>query len=192
MCEPVTLGIGAGLAVAGSGMSAYNSVEQGKAEQDAANANAVRARLNAKRLNQSAGDAMVRGEQDAGIVRMKGSAAVSDQKVALAANGLDVQGEGAANLMANTKYMNEVDVQTTLNNAQREAYGYRVEANNALEDARQFEKAGVAARKRGEAQATATLLGGAGQVLDYGGKMYDSGSGSRNTNSRKRSSRYEE
>ena len=153
MCEPVSattavvLGVlGAASSVAGAGVSASASLERGGED-------ARQQLLNAALSREMAGDAVARGRFDAGLMRMKASRDIAKQRVAAGASGATLSGSTLSASEA-TRYWGEVDAETTMNNAFREAWGYRVQEYQHTESARMT-------RKRAAAEARGHLLNGA-------------------------------
>jgi hypothetical protein len=72
----------------------------------------------------AAGDALLRGNQQAGRTRVKGTQLIGQQDVAYANSGVDPTQGSAAQTMANTSALTELDAQTQQNNAAREAWGF--------------------------------------------------------------------
>ena len=164
MCEPVTLSVAAiGLTAASAGVGAYGAIQQGKYASAVANQNAQLA-------EQAAADALERGANDAGITRMKGSQLEGRQQAVMAANNVDASSGSDANLLGDSRLMNELDVARITSNAAREAWGYKVGA--------------VQARAQGEADslragygAANSILGGLSQAASIGAKGWASSKG---------------
>jgi len=74
--------------------------------------------------------ALESGDRAAGVARRKGSAIEGAQKLAAAAQGIDINAGSALDLQLETQQMSEIDVNTIKNNAWREAWGYRAQADN--------------------------------------------------------------
>lgn len=113
----------AGTAIASTALSAVSAYNQSKAAQATANANAQTAEYKAQ-------EAARLGEQQAIEVQRKGAAAKSSQRVALAANGLDLGYGTAADLQDQTDFFTQSDVATTRTNARKDAYSYRSQGAN--------------------------------------------------------------
>lgn len=102
--------------------------------------------------------ARIRGRQEEGKVRVAGAQLSAEQRMAYANSGVDENVGTAANTQANTTALNELDAQTVKNNAAREAWGFKVQQ----EQAHQTYKAKVAAAQN---KAIGSVLTGAGQLL---------------------------
>jgi hypothetical protein len=111
-------------------------------------------------------DALRRGEEMAGRVRANARKVQGSQRAALAAQGIDVNSGSAIDLQDETYTMGEKDAMTVSNNAWREAWGYRVEANNAT-------MRGELAKASADNEARNTLLTGGLRGLSMGMDSYD-------------------
>lgn len=167
MCEPATIimGIGAGIAAIGTAVSAGNQAEAGARADRAAKANA-------KLEDMASAEASRDGARTAGLVRMQGSKIEASQKVAFAKNNVAPGSESAAAVMADSNLMADIDYQTVLNNAAREAWGHEKQAHN-------LRKYGSDARDAGGAGAAGTVLGGVGDLAMRFGMPGSSGGGNR-------------
>jgi len=166
MCGPIdpsTIG-NAGLIMQGFGAinSTIGAYKQSQAAKSSYEYQAQVASWNAHLADRRASDAITRGQTDEGTQRLKAAGIYSAQRATLAARGLDL-GEGSAlNILADTKFMGEVDALTIRNNAAREAYGYQYQAANDR-FASDFYKGRAGAESPLVAGGT-SLLAGAGQV----------------------------
>lgn len=135
--------------VAGTGMSAYGQYQQAKAGQ-------VAARYNQKVADIQKQDALDRGDFEQQQVGARQAQIRGRQRVALAANGVDLDSGTPAALLDQTDYYGLEDQRTVANNARREAAGYG--ARSTL--------AGLQADVNPYAGATGSLLSNAGAVAD--------------------------
>lgn len=119
------------------------------------------AEQNKQVANQAAADARMRGARQAGLVRLQASQLAARQRVAYANSGIDVTQGTPVQTAASTAATGELDAQTSLNNAAREAWGYEVAANRY----QQQEK--LAGDKLGQQQLGITL-GAFGQAVGAG------------------------
>lgn len=125
------------------GASALMSAQQSQA-QGAASAEA--SLQNAQFANQAADDAVARGEFESDQQRLQTRAAIGSQRAGFAANGVDVNSGSAAEIQDDTAAMGELDALTIRNNAAREAWGYRTQAQQnvlAARTAKSSAKAGM-------------------------------------------------
>lgn len=143
------------VAVIGAGISAYSMVEQGKTAEKVARNNATMAEYAAQ-------DAQKRGEEEAIAAQRRAAALKSSQRVALAANGLDLSYGTAADLQDQTDFFGQADAATARTNASRDAWRMRAGGQQELAQGR-------AARSNANLQAAGTLLSTAGSVA---GKWY--------------------
>ncbi|MGO3685493.1 MAG: hypothetical protein ACTJGV_12290, partial [Proteus vulgaris] len=73
------------------------------------------------------------------------------QAATMSASGIDLSTAGALDILGDTAAMGELDALTMVNNASREAYGYRMQAENDRLNAKM-------ARRSGNMGAMTTLL----------------------------------
>ena len=97
----------------------------------------------------SAVDANQRGAVLAGLARMRGSKLASQQQVAFAAGGVDSSVGTAADVIAETALMTELDADTISNNAAREAWGHKKTVDNLKVKRTQSEARSRAAQEKG-------------------------------------------
>lgn len=156
MCEPTTLATISLVATAAAGTAqAYGQYQQGQAAKQMANYNATMSEYAAR-------DAQRRGEEEAIAVQRKAAGLKGAQRAAMAAKGLDIGVGTQADILDQTDFFAESDVNTTRFNAAREAWGMR-----ARGDLQRYE--GRMAARNANMQAAGTLLGTAGKVA---GKWY--------------------
>ena len=93
------------------------------------------ARNNAQITEWQAQDALRQGQQQETQLRLQAGGLRSEQRVAYAASGVALDSDTVINTMVSTDYMTEVDAATIRNNAQRAAWGYRVQGNNYIDQA---------------------------------------------------------
>ncbi len=142
MCDPTTALVGASLAL--GGLSAVNQYQAGRDQAKVANANADAAEAQAQ-------DSINRGNAAADEARRRSRQAAGTQAAIMGATGADMSMGSAADIFGDTAQFGELDALTTVNNAQREAYGYEVQAGN-------YRNQASAARKQGNMGALTTLL----------------------------------
>lgn len=123
-------------AVAGTLLSEWDKYQSGQAT-------AATERFNAQLYEQAADDALIRGEFEAGQIRRKASQIIATQRNMYAASGVDQTRGTPVDVQASSAGMAELDVQTTINNAAREAYGYRIKAAASRTQANYSERSGV-------------------------------------------------
>lgn len=149
MCWMAAIPIG--MALVGGLMGAQSANQQGDFQSGMLTKNAAY-------KNQAATETEMAGDTAADWQRVRTGQAVGTQRAAQAANGIDVNTGSAAQLQDDTSMIGELDALTIQNNAAREAYGYRVQANQDLQNARQ-------ARTNARTAATGSILGGFGKAF---------------------------
>lgn len=159
MCEPVT--ITTALAIAAAGYSAKAQYEQGKYQSKVSKNNAII-------KNQLAADAISRGRVAEDNKRMQVAQAKSMQRAKFGASGVDVNMGSASDIQADTAMIGELDALTIRNNAEREAYGFRVGASNA-------EAQSIMDKKKGKSDAIGTILSGGKQAAGQWYQMSNKG-----------------
>lgn len=138
----------AALVVAAAGYSAYAQNQAGKAQQDLAD-------RNAKMIDAQADDAIVRGNEEANLVRRGAKRLRGQQRAAFATQGVDVNTGTSLDLQEETTTLGEMDAATVRKNAWREAWGLKGRASNER-------LAGDYARRGATNSAIGTALGGIG------------------------------
>lgn len=172
MCEPITAalsaaassasaaigsmgwmqGISLGTTVLGGITSANAARQEGAIAQQVANNNATI-------MEYQATDAKRRADEEAIAIRRKASQLSGTQRAAMAARGLDLTGGTPAQLLGETDFFGEQDVQTARYNGEVEAWGKRASASNTR-------AGGAAAAAAGRTQAFSTLLTTGGSVAE--------------------------
>ena len=106
--------------------------------------------------------ALLRGQRAEGISRLKTAQLKSDQKVALAANGVDLTGSPSVdNILGTTDFMGELDALTINQNAVADANNFRTQSANY--GAQATMSAAQASGVNPGLQVYSSLLGDAGQ-----------------------------
>ncbi|ECC3314452.1 hypothetical protein XV43_001602 [Salmonella enterica subsp. enterica] len=142
MCEPATIAAGATLVI--GAMSAYNQNQQSKYQSAVASQNADIAEAQAQ-------DSINRGNAQADEVRRRNRQAAGTQTATMGAMGTDLSTGVSLDILGDTAQFGALDALTTINNAQREAYGFQVQGMNAQAESR-------AARANGRNAVGMTLL----------------------------------
>lgn len=151
-----------GLSAASSGLGSYFGA---RSERNNLRHQAAMDRINAQVTELQARDAMLQGQRREQSSRLKTAALKSSQRVALAANGVDLGEGSAANILTSTDYLGEMDANAIAADAIKSAWGYKVESTNlrnraAMSDANAF---GVSPG----AAAGTSLLGSATSVAGH-------------------------
>ena len=157
MCDPT----GGFLTAAAAAVSAFGQISQASAASSTAKANANIARTNATIKEQAATDAIQRGADSGAIARQKAKQATASYRAAKGSSGtlvdtgtnLDIQEQNAG-----TGELNALLIQ---NNAEREAYGYKVGAVTDRMQGDSFSRQAKSAWTNGLISAGGTLVTGA-------------------------------
>ena len=149
--------IGGGLALKGSADEAKALRKQGDYQKDMYDFNSNIAKLQGE-------DAIKRGEREAIRYEKKGQQAIGASRAALAAQGVDVSSGSALDVQTDIAEQAAVGAVTIRNNAWREAWGYKVQAES-------YSKQGYMAREAAQSQARQTMLTGVANTIGLAGKM---------------------
>jgi hypothetical protein len=141
MCGPVAVGVGM---LAMSAMQAYSQNQQAKYQSAVADQNADIAQ-------QQAQDSINRGNAEADQRRREMRQRQGTQAATMAATGAELGSGSSLDIFGDTAQFGALDALTTVNNAQREAYGFRVQGAN-------YQSQANSARSAGSAGLTQTLL----------------------------------
>ncbi len=157
-------GMGAVLALQIGGMisSSIGSFFSAETQKYQLKTQAIIADTNARIAELGAQTALNQGQQEIGNLTLKAGHLKSAQRVAMAANGIDLGEGNAAEVLASTDIMKEVDKNTIQANAVRSAWGYRMQGTN-------FQNEALTARNTASGispgmAATSTLIGKATDV----------------------------
>jgi hypothetical protein len=121
--------------------------------------------INARIADRKARDSLARGEREYGAHRLKTAAFKGQQRTELAANNVDLGFGSAAAVLASTDLLGDVDAETILANASREAWGHRLEAVG-LRGSSAVNRASAKAINPGM-EAAGSLLTSAGTVASH-------------------------
>lgn len=166
MCLPAaTIGsLSTGLQVAGVVSGAYGSYQKSKADKAAYEHQAAVARNNEQYAEMQARDAIARGQSAEAAHRLKVAQLKGSQRASLAARGVALDEGSPLAILQDTDYFGDLDALTIRDNANKEAWGARVQGTNYRDNA-----AMLTARADAESpfgSAFGTLLTGAGTVSD--------------------------
>jgi hypothetical protein len=150
--------IGGALTALQMGMSAANSINEGQQRQQ----NALRNEANAQLASE---DARARGENAAALTRAQASMDVADMQAAYGASGVDGTVGSPMDALRAYRRKTDLDILTLRNNAAREAWGYKLQADAASAEGR-------LAALRTENEVAGTLLGGSGKLIEKAGSTY--------------------
>lgn len=147
------------------GASAYS---QSKAQKSEGAYQSQQLETNSRIANLQAEDAIFRGNQDATKHDQQIKKLIGAQRAALGAQGIDINSGSALDVQADTAGQGAIDTQTIRNNAFREAWGYRVQANDYSSQA-EFAKLSAANKSK-----NTILTAGMNIVGDIGTGYYNS------------------
>lgn len=175
--------------VAGAGLSAYSSIQQGNAASAQAKYQAGIAQMNARQADQN----QTLANRNAAYIEQGGARDTDDkareirsvmgaQRAAMAANGLVVDSGTNADLQGDTARLGNMTIGRIQEGASRGAYGQRIQGYNAGVDAAMartranaYEASGRSARTAGFLGAASSLLGGASSAGNQYADMTRSG-----------------
>lgn len=173
MCDPVTAGVVASVATIGSaGVSAYGQYKAGQAQKAAANYQAEVDKRNAVVAQENANMERQAGIEEQRRQRLKTAQVIGQQKVAMAANGLDINSGTAADLLKDTAELGELDALMIGYDAERRARNHGVQGSNFMSQATLNQMSASNAFKSGLISAGGTMLGGLGKVSDQWTRYY--------------------
>ena len=160
------------IAGVGMGISAYSQWKAGKAEkkageaqQRAAEAQADLTDYNAAVAELQSVEAVERGKVEADKFRSRTRVLVGEQRAGISAGNVDVGYGSAVDVQADATFLGELDALTLRTNAAREAWGYRVQAEDLTTQAEIQRKEGAAALEAGKQRQTGQRLGAIGTVF---------------------------
>lgn len=136
------------ISLVGGMMGAQNARQEGAF-------NAGMLNRNAALKEQAAQESIFAGDTSADWQRVRTGQAIGTQRSVQAANGIDVNSGSAAQLQDDTAMIGELDALTIQNNAAREAYGHRIQADQDRMNA-------VQTVTNAGNKATGSILGGIG------------------------------
>lgn len=144
------------------GVSAYS---QSKAQKSEGSYESSILESNARMADAQSEDAIFRGDQEAARQRENVKKLIGAQRAAMGAQGIEVNDGSALDVQADTAGQGAIDELTIKNNAWREAWGYRVQAND-LRTQGQF------AKLSSENKARNTILTAGANIISDGASAY--------------------
>lgn len=155
--------------VAGAGYSAYSQYQQGKAQEQIANAEAKEAEYQAELENTRAGIAQLNGEMEADKRNRQLAAEVGRLYSEYAGNGLLVGGTGEGDtfrhVLDSSMKEGASDVKTIKENAAMDVWNYEANRNSLLATAQNKRVSGKNAKRAGATGAAGTLMTGVGGAM---------------------------
>jgi hypothetical protein len=146
--------------------------EAGAKAQEASNSQSDLSIYNSRVAELQAQDAIERGAEEESRFRTSVRGVIGTQRAGIAAGNIDVAYGSAVDVQADAAYLGELDALTIRTNATREAWGFKVEAEDLRKRAEIMRKegsnqlaAGQIGRSAANWQTAGTLIGGAGSLL---------------------------
>ena len=149
------------IAAAVGTIGAVGNLMQGQAASAAGRAQAAANDQNARMADEQARDALRRGAYDELRQRRQTSILQGQQRAVLAASGVEIDSGSALDVQEATGLEGEQDAAIIRYNAEREAWGYGVQATN-------YRNAASAARAEGKSAMTAGIIGAGTSLLSVG------------------------
>lgn len=143
------------------GMTALGQISESKAASNAAKANAQIAENNRILSERQSKDAIERGRAEETDFRRQLAGMKGTQRAAFGASGVSLSSGSPTDILTDTAVLGELDALTIRQNAQREAYGYNVQASNFQTEANVNRTAARNARSALPLQLATTVVGGA-------------------------------
>lgn len=151
--------------IAQTASSLINSNSQAKGQTDQASYSADRFDTNAKLADQQANDAITRGELDASAHDRKVKLLIGQQRAKMGAQGADLSSGSALDIQKDTAGLGAEDILQIKNNAYREAWGYRVQADD-------YRRQADLQRSSGKNSSRNTILTGLSEAVGTGFQAY--------------------
>ena len=148
--------------VAGAASSAVGAYFSAASDKSRLRFQAKMSELNAAQIEKAAQQTVRAGHAEEQSVRLRTAQLKSSQRAAMAANGIALNEGSALEVLTTTDYLGETDANTVQANATRAAWGYKVQATTAQNEAL-MARATASAIKPGMLAAT-SLLGSATQI----------------------------
>lgn len=148
--------------IGGMFSSAIGSYFSAESQKSSLKFQADMAEINARLSETSAQQELLKGERQVGALTLRAGQVKGAQRAAMAANGIDLGVGNAAEVLASTEILKEVDKNTASANAVQNAWGFRLQGTNYENDA--LIKRATASAVSPVASAASSLLGSAGSV----------------------------
>lgn len=168
------------IALAGAAISAYGSYKSGKAakkagelSQGVGESQGQLADYNAQVADLQAEDALRRGADDEQRFRTRVRGAIGAQRVDAAAGNIDVNVGSPVDVQADAAMLGELDALTIRTNAAREAWGFKVQAQDSRARGKIVRKEGANAAEIGRVQGNAAYLQGASSLVGTAGSLLE-------------------
>ena len=127
---PAIIAVAVVAAVGSAVMQGIQAKNAAQAERNAAEYNAQIANNNAIIAAQQRSTTLQQGEAEAHKSMRDQAQMIGAQRAQMAANGIDLTQGSAQDILASTKFLGGIDVNTIQSNAARQAWGYEVQGMN--------------------------------------------------------------
>ena len=171
MCDPVMIGITSTV------MSAGSALMQGRAQQQAANANASIAEQNAEQARRQADEIQRQKAREITDLNWNKQKTLSAQRVAMAGAGIDASSGSGLDLLQSTAYQSTEDVNNLDWNAankewqvKAQAVDYENQASNSRAQGQNAMTQGIIGAATSVAMGAYNIMGGAGAAGSTAGK----------------------
>jgi hypothetical protein len=164
---------GTALSVVGQVKAGNAAKRAGEAQQRAANSQADLADYNAAVAEVQAQDAIARGAEDESRFRQGVRTLIGSQRAGFAAGNVDVGFGSAVDVQADAAMLGELDALTIRTNAAREAWGYKVQAEDLRRRGQIARKEGVMFNEAGRTNQSAARWGAGGTLLNTGASLLE-------------------
>lgn len=154
------MAVGTAIALAAIGMQVYGSIKSGQAAKSAGELQGQQLDFNARMAEVQRQDALARGEEDVSRFQMQARQLFGKQRVAFAGQGVDISEGTPVSVQADAAYLAAKDEQQIRLNAQREVFGFAVQAEDYRHGAQVARKSGKAAAGASYWQAGSSALTG--------------------------------
>jgi len=169
-----------GLAIGGAAIKAVGTIKSGNAaarlgtaQREAAESQAELSDFNAQVATLQAEDAIVRGQDEEQRFRTRVRSAIGAQRAGFAAGNIDVSSGSAVDVQADTAFLGEMDALTIRTNAAREAWGFKVQAEDLTRRGQIQRKEGAMYEKAGKSARTASRFDTAGSLVGTGASLLE-------------------
>ncbi len=166
------------------GSSSLDIMAKGKARESALGdilADRDEAQASAVASKRAEADAAARGRQAAGLTRMQTSQLVAKQRAAYSAGGVDASVGTAADVQTGTRALGELEAQRVQNNAMREAWGHKTEAETAVRRRDKLQKKYRQGQDDNTLAGLGDFLSGVGEIGGASASTMNSGVNSQGT-----------
>lgn len=176
--------MGIGASVAGLAMSAGSAYTQSAGQRSALEYQASVAQSNAVIAGRQASDAILQGQAAEGNQDLKTAQLTGTQRAHFAASGVDLGEGNASDVLTTTKFMGDRDALQIHDNAMMQAWGYRTQQANYLNDAKR-EQSTADAISPWLSAGTSLLTGATGVAKSWDEKAKANGTDDFGTTARK-------